>query len=183
MERIIRASSNIQSVVMDYHTGSATTIATAHKLNRKWIGIEMGEHFYTAVLPRVKKVLAGFRCGISKDVDFKGGGLFKYYELEQYEQILRTAKYSDVPEPWLNHLKSGEMTDCFLFDDRLSEAVVTEGENFTVDLTKLYEGIDLKETLHNVYGKKVKSIDGSSVTFIDGKLLPLLQLLKPLLVW
>jgi hypothetical protein len=183
LHRVVKSTTKIKNIVMDYHVGSGTTIAVAHQSARKWIGIEMGEHFYTVVIPRMKKVLSGVKSGISKDVEFKGGGLFKYYELEQYEQILSVAKYGDVPEPWLNHLKNGETTNCFLFDERLSEAVVGANDSYSIDLSKLYAGIDIKETLHNVYGQRVKSIDGQNVIFADGKALPLLQLLKPLLAW
>jgi len=51
--------------------GSGTTTATTHKLKRKWIEIEMGEHFYTVVLPRIKKVLFYDKSGISKEKDVK----------------------------------------------------------------------------------------------------------------
>ncbi|MGN8593829.1 UNVERIFIED_CONTAM: site-specific DNA-methyltransferase, partial [Campylobacter jejuni] len=59
LQRIIKASSNENSIVFDYHLGSGTTIATAHKLKRKWLGVEMGEHFYKVIIPRMKKVLNG----------------------------------------------------------------------------------------------------------------------------
>ncbi|MBD3843993.1 MAG: site-specific DNA-methyltransferase, partial [Campylobacterales bacterium] len=87
LERVIKTSSfKIDDYIMDFFLGSGTTTATAHKLGRKWIGVEMGEHFYTVVLPRMKKVLAYDKSGISKEVkEYQGGGFFKYYELEQYE--------------------------------------------------------------------------------------------------
>lgn len=53
----------------------------------------MGEHFYKVVLPRLKKVLAGFASGISKECEFKGGGAFRYYELESYEEALLNCEY------------------------------------------------------------------------------------------
>jgi len=56
---------------MDFFLGSGTTTAVAHKLGRKWIGVEMGEHFWTVVLPRMKKVLAYDKSGISKEQDVK----------------------------------------------------------------------------------------------------------------
>jgi len=74
---------------MDFFLGSGTTIAVAHKLKRKWIGIEMGEHFWKVILPRMKKVLAYDKSGISKIVpNYKGGGFFVYFELEQFEDVL-----------------------------------------------------------------------------------------------
>lgn len=72
-------------------------MAVAHELKIKWLGVEMGEHFWTAVLPRMKKVLAYDRSGISKEVkEYQGDGFFKYYELEQYEQALAIANITMV---------------------------------------------------------------------------------------
>ncbi|MCL9822693.1 site-specific DNA-methyltransferase [Helicobacter sp. 16470-15] len=93
LQRIIKASSNEDSIVFDYHLGSGTTLATAHKLGRKWLGVEMGEHFYQVIIPRMKKVIGGFASGISKEVEFKGGGAFRYYELESYEESLENCEY------------------------------------------------------------------------------------------
>ncbi len=93
LQRIIKASSDENSIVLDYHLGSGTTCAVALKLGRKFLGVEMGEHFYKVVLPRLKKVLAGFASGISKECEFKGGGAFRYYELESYEEALLNCEY------------------------------------------------------------------------------------------
>ncbi|MBC7092082.1 MAG: site-specific DNA-methyltransferase, partial [Nitrososphaeria archaeon] len=109
LKRVIASTSNEGDLVMDFFLGSGTTTAVAHKLKRKWIGVEMGEHFYryetpkgpSGVLVRMKEVLAGGGnhepCGISKEkgVNWSGGGFFKYYELEQYEDTLRKVKYED----------------------------------------------------------------------------------------
>ena len=76
------------SLVLDFFAGSGTTLATAHKMGRKWLGVEMGEHFDTVILPRMKKVLSGEQGGISKATNFSGGGCFKYYELESYDENL-----------------------------------------------------------------------------------------------
>jgi adenine-specific DNA-methyltransferase len=83
------------AIVMDFFLGSGTTVAVAHKLGRKWIGVEMGEHFHTIVLPRMKRVLFYDKSGISKEKDVqerynpkKAGGFFKYLYLEQYEDTL-----------------------------------------------------------------------------------------------
>ena len=85
------------NIIMDYFLGSGTTVATAHKLNNKWIGIEMSDYFYELTLPRMKRVVAGDSTGISRDgdVNWKGGGFFKYYELEQYEDALKKSVYKD----------------------------------------------------------------------------------------
>jgi len=96
LERVIFTSSaNEGDIIMDFFLGSGTTTAVAHKLKRKWIGVEMGEHFWTVVLPRMKKVLVYDKSGISKEKDVKerynekaAGGFFKYQILEQYEDTL-----------------------------------------------------------------------------------------------
>ncbi|WP_081301813.1 DNA methyltransferase [Campylobacter fetus] len=182
LQRIIKASSDANSIILDYHLGSGTTIATAQKLGRKWIGIEMGEHFYNVAIPRMKKVLSGFECGISKVVEYKGGGIFKYYELEQYEQILRSTVYKDTPNDYLDSKKSDEIKDCFLFDEKLSNVIICENDSFRVDLSKLYENIDLKESIYNLTGKRPKEITDTKVVFEDSEY-ELLEILKPLLVW
>ncbi|MEM3467832.1 MAG: site-specific DNA-methyltransferase, partial [archaeon] len=67
IKRILETLTEKNDLVMDFFLGSGTTTAVAHKLGRKWIGVEMGEHFWTVVLPRMKKVLAYDRTGISKE--------------------------------------------------------------------------------------------------------------------
>ena len=187
LERIIKASSNKDSIVMDFFSGSGTTINTAHKLGRKWIGVEMGEHFESVNIPRIKRTLAGVISGISKELEkenkLKKGGLFKYYELEQYEQILRELKYTDVPEKWLEQFKAEEINDCFLFDEKLSNAIDTTNDNYKIDVSKLYDNIDLKETIHNLVGKRPSDITDDTVVFKDGTSYPLMKILKPLLIW
>ena len=79
---IIQASSNPSDLVLDSFLGSGTTVAVAHKMGRRWIGIEMGEHCHTHCIPRLQKVIDGIdRGGISKAVNWKGGGGFRYYRL------------------------------------------------------------------------------------------------------
>ena len=85
----------IGSSIIDFFLGSGTTSSVAHKMGRKWLGIEMGEQFNTIILPRMKKVLAGDNIGISKDINWKGGGFFKYYSLEQFEDSLSKVNYSE----------------------------------------------------------------------------------------
>jgi adenine-specific DNA-methyltransferase len=68
--------------VLDSFAGSGTTGAVAHKLGRKWIMIEMGNHANTHIVPRLKRIVDGTdNSGISKIIDWKGGGGFKYFEL------------------------------------------------------------------------------------------------------
>jgi adenine-specific DNA-methyltransferase len=71
LKRVVESTSEEGDLVMDFFLGSGTTTAVAHKLKRKWIGVEMGEHFWTVVMPRMKKVLAYDKTGISKEKDVK----------------------------------------------------------------------------------------------------------------
>jgi len=68
---------------LDSFLGSATTAAVAHKMNRRFIGIEIGEHATTHCQPRLKKVIDGEQGGISKAVNWQGGGGFRFYQLGQ----------------------------------------------------------------------------------------------------
>ena len=81
VQRIIEMSTEIGDLVLDSFLGSGTTAAVAHKLGRRWIGIELGEHCYTHCIPRLLKVVDGEQGGISQSVGWQGGGGFKFYEL------------------------------------------------------------------------------------------------------
>lgn len=81
VERIITLGSNPGDLVLDSFLGSGTTAAVAHKMGRRYIGIEYGEHCYTHCVPRLKAVVDGEQGGISKSVGWTGGGGFKFYEL------------------------------------------------------------------------------------------------------
>jgi adenine-specific DNA-methyltransferase len=81
LQKIFTLSSNPGDLVLDSFLGSGTTSAVAHKMGRKWIGIELGDHCYTHCIPRMQKVIEGEQGGISKAVNWQGGGGFQFYEL------------------------------------------------------------------------------------------------------
>lgn len=81
IQRILHIATNPGDLVLDSFLGSGTTAAVAHKMGRRWIGIEMGDHADTHCVPRMKKVVDGEQGGISKDVGWEGGGGFRYYKL------------------------------------------------------------------------------------------------------
>jgi adenine-specific DNA-methyltransferase len=81
LERIITMSTNEDDYVLDSFLGSGTTVAVAHKMNRRWIGIELGDHAYTHCKVRLDKVIEGEQGGVSKDLDWLGGGGYKFFEL------------------------------------------------------------------------------------------------------
>ncbi|MGV8139251.1 MAG: site-specific DNA-methyltransferase [Mangrovibacterium sp.] len=81
IERILQLATLEGDFILDSFLGSGTTAAVAHKMGRKWIGIELGNHAYTHCFPRMRKVVEGEQGGISKAVNWKGGGGFKFYTL------------------------------------------------------------------------------------------------------
>jgi len=142
----------------------------------------------------MKEVLAGCGnhepCGISKDknINWKGGGFFKYYELEQYEDTLRKVKYEDstlfeVPgeSPYSQYV--------FMKDKKLLAALEIDYKKnkVRIDLSKLYPDIDITETLSNLRGKYIKRITAGEVEFTDGEKINLkdldYKLIKPLIWW
>lgn len=81
VERILHIATNQGDLVLDSFLGSGTTASVAHKMGRKWIGVEMGDHAVTHCAPRMVKVIDGEQGGISKAVEWQGGGGFSFYRL------------------------------------------------------------------------------------------------------
>lgn len=81
IKRILEISTNPRNLVLDSFLGSGTTAAVAHKMGRRWIGVEMGKQAYTHCKMRLDKVIDGEQGGISKAVDWQGGGGYHFYEL------------------------------------------------------------------------------------------------------
>lgn len=92
--RILQIATNPDDIVLDSFLGSGTTAAVAHKMGRRWIGIELGDHAYTHCAVRMKKVIEGEQGGISKLQNWQGGGGFKFYELAP--SLLNHDKYGNL---------------------------------------------------------------------------------------
>ena len=147
LARIIKASSDENSRILDYHLGSGTTCATALKLGRKFIGVEMGEHFYSVIIPRIKKCLAGIQSGISKECEYKGGGAFKYYELENYEEALNNCEY--------------EVNSSKILDYRKSKKLIKElnkEKSIDLEMSVYRKDFDIFTSYSNISGLKIKRI-------------------------
>ena len=94
LERIIQLSTKERDIVLDYHSGSATTAAVAHKMNRQWITVEQMDYVETITLERLRRVVGKMEGGaivfdtggVSESVDWQGGGDFIYCELMRYNQ-------------------------------------------------------------------------------------------------
>ena len=83
IKQVLSIASDPGDLILDSFLGSATTAATAHKMGRRYIGIEMGDHAKTHCVPRLKKVVEGEQSGISESVNWKGGGGFRFCTLGQ----------------------------------------------------------------------------------------------------
>ena len=98
VNRIVNIATNPGDLVLDSFLGSGTTAAVAQKMGRRFIGIEMGDHAVTHCQPRLQKVIVGEQGGISKAVDWQGGGGFRYYRLGfckmRWVGVLRSCGYS-----------------------------------------------------------------------------------------
>ncbi len=100
ISRILEVSTNQNDLVLDFFAGSGTTCAVAHKMKRRYIGIEQMDYIETITKERLKKVIEGEQGGISKKYDFKGGGSFVYAELKEVnlevkKQILNAKSKSE----------------------------------------------------------------------------------------
>lgn len=191
LKRSIETASNKGDLVMDFFLGSGTTTAVAHKLGRKWIGVEMGEHFWTVVLPRMKKVLAYDKSGISKEQDVKetynektAGGFFKYQILEQYEDVLDNLELSPN-DNYLSLFQDEYLLKYFLTEESKNSPYLLQIEQLSkpfsyklkVNLKEVGDPqelvIDLPETFNYLLGLNVKCMvmktmggDGEAVSEI-----------------
>lgn len=86
IQRVIELSTEEGDIVLDYHLGSGTTAAVAHKMGRQYIGVEQMDYIEDIAVERLRKVIAGEQGGISKSVDWQGGGDFVYCELASANQ-------------------------------------------------------------------------------------------------
>lgn len=174
LQRIIKASSDANSIILDFFAGSGTTCAVALKLRRKFLGVEMGEHFYKVVIPRLKKVIAGFQSGISKETEYKGGGAFRYYELESYEEALANCEYvlkigndkkiNSIPYNIDDYYN--ENIDFYegIIDYRKSRKLIkklnkAENKPITINMSAEYrEEFDIFQTIANLMNLKIKRL-------------------------
>ncbi|GAA7036201.1 site-specific DNA-methyltransferase [Helicobacter pylori] len=105
IQRILEVSTNENDLVLDFFAGSGTTCAVAHKMKRRYIGIEQMDYIETITKERLKKVIEGEQGGISKKCDFKGGGSFVYAELKEVNL--------EVKKQILNAKSAGECLKIF----------------------------------------------------------------------
>jgi adenine-specific DNA-methyltransferase len=112
LERVLHIATRSGDLVLDSFLGSGTTAAAAHKMSRRWIGIEMGEHAETHCLPRLEKVIAGEQGGISESVKWQGGGGFQFLKLgepifDEHGAIHPKVKFASLAS-FIWHQETGE---------------------------------------------------------------------------
>ena len=193
LNRVIESTSDEGNLVMDFFLGSGTTTAVAHKLGRKWIGIEMGDLFWTVVMPRMKKVLFYDRSGISKEKDVKerynenkAGGFFKYQVLEQYEDTLDNLEINNIENEQMELVFGDKyLLRYFLeYETKANPSLLNIDKlqspfsyKLKVNLEEVGEPeemvVDLPETFNYLLGIKVKKVkvrnSGRKYLFIEGE--------------
>lgn len=157
--RIIHIATQPGDLVLDSFLGSGTTAAVAHKMGRRWIGVEMGEHAETHCAPRLRKVIDGEQGGISESVGWHGGGGFDFYRLGEqifddagrinpairFEHLAAHIWFSETgvaragetgsnPGPWLGD--DGTRGLALLYNGILGDRSVSGGNVLTVALLK-----------------------------------------------
>ncbi len=193
---------NTSTINLDFFAGSGTTAHAVMNLNRadggrrKYILVEMGEHFETVILPRIKKIAFSdqWRDGAAQP-DGRGISHFvKYFSLEQYEDVLRRAVYADAEplfvqaDPYNQYVF---LRDLKLLDNaETGEAVMTldfEQDAVHVHLERLYPDVDVAETLSCVTGQRIRRLAGDEVEFENGERMrlsdPPWEAVKPLIWW
>jgi adenine-specific DNA-methyltransferase len=194
IEKATELSSSENEIVVDFFGGSGTTAHAVMNLNRvdggkrKYILVEMGEHFNTVILPRIKKIAFSDKWKNGEAQEGKGISHFaKYFALEQYEDALKKARYEDAP--LFAGTQDAYTSYVFLRDLKMLEAVKVDKKKnkVEVNLENLYDGIDLAETLSCLTGKWIKRITKDTVEFQDGSSAslsaPEWDDVKPLIWW
>lgn len=155
-EKLIQLGSNEGDLVLDFFMGSATTQAVAHKMNRQYIGVEQMDYIETVAVERLKKVINGEQGGISKDVDWQGGGSFVYCELkndvqefkskiqeatstEELTELLNLAKQSSFLSYRIDpkKLKETEFKQLSLAEQKQILSEIVDNNNLYVNLSDI----------------------------------------------
>ncbi|RDU64970.1 site-specific DNA-methyltransferase [Helicobacter didelphidarum] len=144
LKRIIEISTNEGDLVMDFFAGSGTTLAVAHKMNRRWVGIEQMDYIESITKVRLEKVIAGEQGGISKAVGWNGGGSFVYTELMPLNRIYKERILHAPSEVELESLYQDLATKAFI-DYRTDIKEVLKDSDFSSLSLE-----DKKKILHSI---------------------------------
>lgn len=176
IQRILEIATNPGDLVLDSFLGSGTTAAVAHKMGRQWIGVEMGEHARTHCQPRLVQVVDGEQGGISKDVEWKGGGGFQFMKLgppifDESGQVREGIKFEHLAaHVWFAETRTPRSSR--------AEKKVFLGKHRGTGYFLLYNGImgDKSATGGNVLSRtmlrKLPKFEGPKVIYGEACLLP-----------
>ncbi len=169
LERILTLSSNKGDLILDSFLGSGTTAAVAHKMGRRYIGIEMGNHAKTHCAPRLKKVIEGEQGGISKNVDWQGGGGFRFVELGEtifnelgginphikFHQLAAHIYFTETQKPIPNLQEDNSFLGCegetayyLLYNGILGDKRPKYGNVLTLDVFKSLKAFKGKKVIY-----------------------------------
>ena len=157
VERIIKASSNENDIVLDFFAGSGTTLAVAHKMNRKYIGIEQMDNQIEIITNRLVEVINGEDKGISKSINWSGGGSFIYCELKENAMEL-IKKISNADNNTIDALK-----DKIYSDERIISYISQTELNSGNDEFKKLSLNEKKEALIQIVDKNKLYINYSDI--------------------
>jgi adenine-specific DNA-methyltransferase len=176
IKQIIEIASNEGEYVLDCYVGSGTTMATAHKLNRNYIGIEVGEQMTDLVVRRLKDVIAGEQGGISKQVSWYGGGEFLFYNFDKdrkndsYSSHIKQSKAIQIKQ-----LNFFQLFEQYSDNPIVENKVVQESiDNYNYD-GKCHMDIDVSKNCLVSLVKKdniEKYIDQTAKLYYTGKRFP-----------
>lgn len=163
LKRVIDSLSEKDDYIIDCFLGSGTTAAVSLKLQRKFIGIDMGDHISKIAYPRLKYVLNGEKSGISNSCTYRGGGCFKYIRLEQYEDTLNNLEVNDgFGKPDNESYVLRYMLDTETRDSLINTKDFVRPFDYTIKTTRDNElvdtPVDLVDTFNYLIGLHVDSI-------------------------
>lgn len=165
IRRILDLATNENDLVLDYHLGSGTTAAVAHKMKRRYIGIEQLDYGENDSVARLKNVIQGEQTGISKNVNWNGGGSFIYLELKKYNQH------------FIENIEDADKTEKLL--EIWEEMKIKSFLNYNIDIQKQDELIDdfkaltleeQKQILFEILDKNQLYVNRSSLKDKDFKI-------------
>ena len=141
VKTIIDATTQEGDIVMDFFSGSGTTIAVAHKMNRQYIGVEQMDYINTLDIPRLKDVINGEQGGISQSINWQGGGSFVYCELakandEFVEKIQKATTTEALQTIWAQMKETGYLN--YKIDIATIDANAADFEALSIDDQKRF---------------------------------------------
>ena len=153
ISRILEMSSDEGDLFLDFHLGTGTSVAVAHKMGRRYIGVEQIDSQIDIILRRMQKVISGEKAGISKKVNWQGGGSFVYCELakmnEKYVDVIQTADDETLTSIWKEMQETGFISSKINPTDVDTEATDFKSLSLADKKRLLMELLDLNQLYIN----------------------------------